>query len=502
MTSVLIGFAVAFATGIIATGLTIPVAKRLGVVDKPDSFRKVHTAAMPLLGGVPLFIATFVPVALLCGIYSDNPIAAKLSHNGLCLKGLLFGSLIALGLGIIDDNIDMRARWKLLLQLTAAGVAFAFGFRIAGVALPFVGTVWLGWLALPATLFWFLACMNAINLMDGLDGLAAGVSLFVVLSLALVCLLLGHLADLFLLACIGGAICGFLVFNFQPGRIFLGDSGSMLLGFLVAALSLQSSRKTETAVALLIPMVALGLPIVDTSMAILRRWSRRLPISAADRRHVHHLLLSLGLSHRKVVLVIYGICLFFGIASVIVATGRNEAVIVVLGSITIIAFVCVRILGGLRFTDLFTRLAEDLEQRKITNDAKVAVEKAAYRLARVRSVDGMWRELCPLFEKLQIDHVDLHLNGASGHECTLNWAAPSQNGHRHTGLPAETWTVRLELCGKGCKCGHLIVRRHMDGRLYLHELPELLTRLRGAMARAVQQLQPQKQVHPKMEAAS
>ncbi len=359
MTTCIVAFSVAFIVALAATAMVRQAARRLGVVDKPDPYRKIHKRETPRLGGVAIYVAFAAPIILLY-VFRLSRVSDSLHGRIVPLLALLAGGALALGIGVVDDVRGLRARWKLLLQCLPACAAMAGGYVIHEVSTPFGGSLSLGALAIPVTLFWFLGCMNAVNLLDGLDGLAAGVCLFVSLTLLLVSVFFGNAVSVLLMCCLSGSILGFLVFNFHPASIFLGDSGTMLLGFLIASLSIMSSRKVETAVALLIPFIALGLPILDTALAILRRWCRRLPISAADRQHIHHVLLSMGLSHRQVVVILYVVCIFLGGAALLVTAGRSEVTVLVLGSLSIMAFVCVRIFGGLRFSQVFARLAEEL----------------------------------------------------------------------------------------------------------------------------------------------
>ncbi len=261
MTTCLVAFAVAFVVAALTTPVVRATAKRLGVVDKPDRFRKVHEAETPLLGGVAIYVAFAAPVLALGTVYR-NDVPEMLYAVPVEAFGLLAAAGIALCLGIADDAFGVSVGWKLLFQFVAASVAFASGYSISAVSNPFGDPVTLGVLSFPVTVVWFMICMNAVNLLDGLDGLAAGVCIFAVITLFLVSLFFGNVVAMALLACLGGAILGFLVYNFHPASIFLGDSGSLLLGFLVAALALVgAARKVEATVALLVPLMALGLPI-------------------------------------------------------------------------------------------------------------------------------------------------------------------------------------------------------------------------------------------------
>ena len=258
MTTAVTVFLLAFVFSVPLNLLSRAVCRRFGLVDHPDEYRKLHRGAIPLSGGYAILAGS---VCALVGMYLMHPDVAVCALTGEAgrVTMLALCVVIVLAMGIADDVMDLRPRHKLLFQLIAATIAYASGVRIGTVTNPFgVGQLDLGLLSYPATVFWFLACMNAINLIDGLDGLAGGVSLFACVTMALVSHLTGNQVSMYLCACLGGAILGFLLFNFHPASVFLGDAGSMTLGFLIGALSLMGSVKTGAAIAMVVPIVALG----------------------------------------------------------------------------------------------------------------------------------------------------------------------------------------------------------------------------------------------------
>ncbi|MEM7610002.1 MAG: MraY family glycosyltransferase, partial [Myxococcota bacterium] len=266
--------------------------------------------------------------------------------------GLVMGGGAAAILGALDDLRGVRALHKLGTQTAIAGLAYAAGFRIDAVALPWVGAVELGVLAIPATMLWFVAVMNAVNLIDGLDGLAAGIAFIACISNFVVGWMNDALLVVLLSAALAGAVLGFLIYNFNPASIFMGDTGSLFLGFVLAATSLLgSSIKSSTTVSLLVPILALGVPIMDTLFAMVRRWLERRPIFAPDRGHIHHKLLDLGLTHRRAVLTLYAVSTAFAVGAVAVALGKNwevgGALIAVV--VVIVGFVkAARLFAGVR----------------------------------------------------------------------------------------------------------------------------------------------------------
>ncbi|NIN91565.1 MAG: undecaprenyl/decaprenyl-phosphate alpha-N-acetylglucosaminyl 1-phosphate transferase, partial [Candidatus Aenigmarchaeota archaeon] len=212
----------------------------------------------------------------------------------------------------------------------AAIILFLFGFEIQRISNPFGSAIHLGWLSLPVTVFWLVGLSNAFNLIDGIDGLASGVAFFATSALLAVALFLGNILPSLFTAALAGATLGFLRYNFNPARIFMGDSGSLFLGFTIAAISIHGSEKAHAAVAILIPIVALGLPIMDTFLAIARRVYRGFPIPTADKEHIHHKLIQYGFSHRRAALMLYSFCIVLSFLAVLLCISSGVLVGVIL----------------------------------------------------------------------------------------------------------------------------------------------------------------------------
>ncbi len=488
MTTSLVAFLVAFAVSVVATLVVRSAAWSLGIVDRPDGFRKVHSTAIPRLGGVAIFLAFLAPVAALYFVYR-NDVSDLLYQRPFHLAGLVGGGAIALGMGIADDIRSLPARWKLLLQIAAACVAFAAGIAIKSVSNPFGEPIMLGLLSFPFTVFWFVACMNAINLLDGLDGLAAGISLFVTATMFLVALMFRNTFSMLLLSSLGGATLGFLLFNFHPARVFLGDSGSMFLGFMVGGLALLGSQKAETAVALFIPIVALGLPVLDTSLAIARRWSRRLPISAADKQHIHHVLLSWGLTQRQVVVTLYVASIILGGAALVMAAGHHEMIPLLLGALGVIAFVSIRVLGGLRLSDLWGRFTEDLRRRQQSGEARTSVQEAVARMRVAMSAEAVWEAFSTGLEGIDFDFATLRLLDVpkSGLR-TFTWSNHENQVVNRQMLGPDSWSARFRVRSNGHLFGELEVSKTVQDSPLLAGASELVDRLRSEMASQIERL--------------
>ena len=480
MRTAIVAFVVAAWVAAACTPLVRTLARRCGVVDRSDHYRKVDERAVPLLGGVAIFVAFLAPILALVLVYRNNVSVLVMQHSGEMLA-LLGGGAIALGLGIVDDAMRLAARWKLLFQVAAASVAVAGGFSITAVSNPFGGPIILGWLSVPVTIFWFVGCMNALNLLDGLDGLAAGAALFVTVTLLLVSMVFGNGLGMLLLACLGGATIGFLLYNFHPASIFLGDSGSMLLGFWVAALSLLAARKAEAAVALLVPFIALGLPIFDTTLAILRRWSHKVPISTADRQHIHHLLMGMGLTHKRAVLVLYVACAALGGAALLISAGHGGLTLAVVGSLALLAFVCVRVLGAVRFSELLGRLSGDWVLSHRSAEAKIAVEKAVHQIRSAATVGAAWAACRDAFGVLGLDYAELRVVDADlgGPE---RWLWSRIDGRTDAASASDSWRVRLSVGAAGRPYGVMELAKCLHEGRPLPSASELGLRLRDELA--------------------
>jgi UDP-GlcNAc:undecaprenyl-phosphate GlcNAc-1-phosphate transferase len=307
-----------------------------GAVDQPGP-RKVHQKAMPRLGGLALYISFLV------GAYLLLP-STYLVQMGY---GLLIGTTMVVLVGIIDDLYGLSPWLKLLGQVTAAASILPFGISINFLTNPLNGhIIVLGWLGIPVTLFWIVAVTNAINLIDGLDGLAAGVSCIAALTVAIVGWMqwkffgaAGQQEIILLALLLVVILLAFLRYNFHPARIFLGDSGSMFLGFTLATISVMGLTKSVTAVSVFVPLVILGIPLTDTAFAILRRYHRHRPITQPDHEHLHHLLLGLGLTHRQAVLAVYGVSILLGLSALLInliSPGRAMILLLFLGALTIL----------------------------------------------------------------------------------------------------------------------------------------------------------------------
>lgn len=302
-------FTIAFAISLAATPFIITLAHKIGAVDVPDDKRRVHKKPIPRLGGLAIFYGFLVALLFF----------AKLDQQ---MRGILIGALIIVGVGIIDDVKQLRALVKLAAQIVAAIVVVMNNVRITAISVPsFVsdtGVLQLGMFSIPITVVWIIIVTNAVNLIDGLDGLAVGVSSIASFSLFFIAILGGEQNVAIISAALAGGCLGFLPYNFNPAKIFMGDTGSQFLGYMLSIICIQGLFKGYVIISFIVPLLILGLPLFDTMFAIVRRAWNHKPIMGADRGHLHHRLLDNGFTQKQTVAILYIIASILGISAVLV----------------------------------------------------------------------------------------------------------------------------------------------------------------------------------------
>ncbi|MCA1021245.1 glycosyltransferase family 4 protein [Halobacillus litoralis] len=312
------------------TPLVKRAAIKIGATDQPNH-RKVHKNVMPRLGGLAIYLS------FASGIVFFFP------ESDLTWPVLLGGTIIIVT-GVLDDLRELSAKMKLAGQLLAAGVVVIGGVQVEFINLPFGGELELGYFSIPLTIVWIIAITNAINLIDGLDGLAAGVSAIALLTISGMAITMGNVFVVFAGLMMLGSTLGFLVYNFYPAKIFMGDTGALFLGFMISVLSLLGF-KNVTLFSLVIPVIILGVPISDTLFAIVRRVIQRKPLSAPDKSHLHHCLLNLGYSHPESVMMIYAVSALFSLAAVIFSQATMYGAVLVVALLALMIEMIVEITG-------------------------------------------------------------------------------------------------------------------------------------------------------------
>jgi UDP-GlcNAc:undecaprenyl-phosphate/decaprenyl-phosphate GlcNAc-1-phosphate transferase len=399
-----IAFFVAVALGLTLTRVIRNLANRFGAVDLALTTRKVHEVPVPRLGGVAIVVTFFV---VLCAQLSFSGFASGDLGRVVVLFG---GGAIIAGLGVIDDLKGADAKLKFVVQFAVAAMAYWGGFRIETIVMPLGPPIQLGLLAVPFTMIWIAGVINALNLIDGLDGLAGGIAVIAVGVTIAIGVVTGHLLVVQVAVALAGAALGFLVFNFNPASIFMGDTGSMFLGFVLALLAIHSNERPASSVALLVPIIALGIPIADTSLAMGRRAARGLPLFRGDRGHIHHRLLDMGLSHRQTVLALYAGSIVLGASAMVVAFAPSPVVLWFLPGLVGTVYLVLRRLG-------FIRLGEAQQwavDRRRNSALRRALKSIGVRVRSAKDLHEVWAATVDAAHAMKAATVGLRIVGAAG----------------------------------------------------------------------------------------
>jgi len=401
-------FAVAFMVAAFASALLTPLVRRfafyVGAVSVPGG-RHVHRATIPRLGGLSIFVGFFIPVI---GAYLvQSSVASVVREHALQTVGFLVGGSSVCLLGVLDDTRRVRALYKLYVQIGVAVLAYLCGFRIDAVRIPFVGDLLMGVFSLPVTVFWIVGIINAINLIDGLDGLAGGVVFFAGITNFAVAYLSGSILVAFVMASMLGAVLGFLLYNFNPARIFMGDSGSYFLGFILAVTSLVGSvQKESTAISILVPIIALGVPIFDTLFAMVRRFMERRPLFSPDRGHIHHRLLDMGITHRRAVLILYGVSITFTVAAIGIAIDRSWPAGLAILAASVVAIGLVRFVGYFEYLHGLRRQKARLRSRH-TELLRYVMPELPTMFMEAQSEEDIWGVLRMIIRRADLYAIEL-----------------------------------------------------------------------------------------------
>lgn len=477
-----VAFVVALGFAVVCTYAVRNIALARGWTRPPESDRHIHQAAIPRLGGIAIFVA-FASVTALCLTF------ARLTgnvgtHHLARLASLLLPLSIVLLTGLYDDFYSVRPALKIAAQSTAGALLFFSGFRVflsPNLAHHDVNRA----VALLLTVFWTVLITNAFNLIDGLDGLAAGSALFSTLTMFVVALVMHNGTVALLTVTLAGAIVGFLRYNFNPATIFLGDSGSQLLGFMLAALSLAGAtqQKSSTIIAVAIPIVAFGFPIVETTVSILRRFLSGQPIFGADSGHIHHKLLASGMSHRAVVVLLYAISGGISLLSLPLLAPDAAPVAIVFAIVGIGLVVGVQRLYQHEFLELGRIARRTLVQRLVIVN-NLALRRGSEALWSAHNVSSLRSALETAFADNDFDAFELRLTSPSDSQ------PPLSHSWDRTGCGGFTWKMTLDLVDdKGQRYGEFTVKRREPCALQVDInllAAELVPALVGASRRILQ----------------
>lgn len=408
----------AMLVALVVTPLAMRVACWMGILDAPGT-RKVHRSPIPRTGGIAIVVgmlALVVPVLAL-----DNTIGESFRGAHVCILALVFGGLTMFLVGLVDDIRGLRARTKLSWQIVAAGAMCAFGIRVEEVALPGNLVIEFGPLAVPLTMLWIIGVTNALNLIDGLDGLAAGIASIACTVLAVLAILSGEAIMAVLMLALLGSLIGFLTFNFNPAHVFMGDCGSLFVGFTLGTASALCAMKTATAVALGTAFLPLAIPLLDMVFSMVRRLLERRSPFAPDRGHIHHRLLSLGLSHSRAVLVLYGVSTAAAGLGLFMLTDHGMFSFALFPVALLLLVGVFRLVGAIRLRESIAAFRRNLAIAQEASGERRCFEESQLRLREAESFDHWWDCVCDTAERLSFGLISMTLTRSDGEMHELIW---------------------------------------------------------------------------------
>lgn len=438
-------FAAAVLTSLILTPLIAMAAEKYGLYDEPGKSRRIHTRPVPRLGGAAIFASVFLTLltARVTGVLTPGTAGDRF------LTVILVGGGVMFVLGLVDDLTDLRPSVKLAVQVVVAVLVYTLGTRVEILSLGPQLEVQLGWLSLPLSVIWVVGVTNAFNLIDGLDGLATGIGIVALGTILIAAYVLQNLAVVVIAIALIGSLLGFLRYNFSPARIFLGDSGSLFVGFMLAVLSVYGSLKSATALLVVVPLFALAVPLLDVAFTISRRWLRGVPVSAADARHIHHRLLDLGFGHGRAAVTLYVIAAGLAMLGISVAFAPPLLVskISLIGGISALGL----FLYGIRKLD-YREFAEAgnvigsgfLRVRRVIRDQIVAQELSS-RVLQTGSLQEMGEVLRQAAGDFGFLAIQL---------CREESREVPELGAR----PGRRWKIDFPIEGDGCEVEDLVLR--------------------------------------------
>ena len=443
---------VAFLLALALTPLMRPLSFRLGAVDKGKG-RRVHTGTIARLGGGAIFVAFLLPV-----VFSLTRGEWDKFHDRML--GTLIASTIVFCIGVYDDLKGAKVKNKLFAEVLAAVIIYLWGIRITVLSNPFGPEIQLGWWGLPVTVLWIVIVTNAINLIDGLDGLAAGTGILISLALLAVSGADTHMQLVYVV--LAGSLAGFLVYNFPPATIFMGDAGSLFTGFFLGAISILSSHKATAMATIMIPVIAFSFPLMDMAYAVLRRYSRGVPLGEADKEHIHHKLLEKGLSKKKVLFLLYlvngGLLL-----SVLALVGRQQRNIDFLGLILIgvVAVLGLRLFGYIEFLPFLRDTLRNYEIGRRRKYFSYVIRRFRRSAKKCGSLDELKPHLSELMREYNFRKVNIFFYPA--HLADPFYSYISDSGHE----PEKPLFLSFPVVGGNGYTGSVNISKETDDDYFL-----------------------------------
>lgn len=443
---------------LVVTPVVIWFARRLNVTDVPGA-RKMHAKPISHIGGAAIFLSMMCPTIAV--LFLSNTVGDTFRDILPKLIVLLFASGFMFCIGLIDDiKINgLRPRIKFVAQVAATIAVCALGIRIKSVTVTDWLTLDFGWFSWPLTLLWIVGITNAVNISDGLDGLAAGISAVACGVIAVFAIYSGQVVMAVLMLALLGSLTGFLFFNFNPAKIFMGDCGSMFLGFIIASSSVLCSSKSPVLVGLALPVLALGIPIFDTLFSMLRRYLERRSMFAPDRRHFHHRLVDMGIKQRHVVITIYIVTLLSVGLGMFMMVTRNINSLIVFLCILLLLILVFRVVGSVRLKETILGLQRKHAISQQVHDEIRNFEDAELHFRRVETFNQWWKAVSTTAEKMGFLSVSLPLTNRDGSTHTLTWWQDGQGTVSDDVLKVSvpvrdrrggaSLNLRIEVCRRG-----------------------------------------------------
>jgi UDP-GlcNAc:undecaprenyl-phosphate GlcNAc-1-phosphate transferase len=446
-----------FVLCLVLTPLVRHAFHRMGMLDRPQGVRKIHSTPIPRVGGIAVmtaYVAAFGLVMLL-PVPAGSMMKAHLSF----MINLAPAAALIFAVGLSDDLFDLRPWQKLLGQVAASGVAYWGGVRILHVAeLPMPG-----WLSLPLTVFWLVGCTNAFNLIDGADGIAAGVGFFATITMLLVALLQDHLTLQIVTVPLAGCLLAFLAYNFSPASIFLGDCGSLWIGFLLGCYGVLWVEKCSTLLALTAPVIAMSVPLLDTWLALLRRYIRHRPLLGPDNRHIHHRLLARGFAPRRVALILYVVSGMAAAFALLISTAAAHYAGLAVVVFCLCALIGIRALGYAEFKIARQVLTQGALWHMV--NMRLSLENVAGSLGDAKTADEWWKVFLGACREFGFDEASVEFGGRFYHSAET------------TEESLGCWSLRIPLSESNC----VFLTRRFGCNVMPETMDEFVTVLRRAV---------------------
>jgi UDP-GlcNAc:undecaprenyl-phosphate/decaprenyl-phosphate GlcNAc-1-phosphate transferase len=484
----------AFLISAVLTPVVRNICQQRRLLDFPTTPRKIHVTPVPRLGGIAIYVSFFL--TLLAVFMTEGPVFDLFAVHRETVLTLFLTSTLVFAVGVYDDVYGATVLQKLTVQVMAAVLLYVLGFNIQLISVPLVGSVSPGMLGFPITILWVVGVTNALNFIDGIDGLACGVGFFAISTMFLLSLFLHRTLTAFFAAALAGGLFGFALYNFAPASIFMGDSGSLFIGFIIAAISLHSSQKSSTAVVLLLPVVALGVPIADTLLAIVRRLGNGHSPFKADKDHIHHRLLRLGLSSRQVTLVLYIVCSVLGIFALLMTAVTNRVLTVMLIILSVLTIGSMKLLGYTTDMIAINHLARKrMQQKKQFLDRQRRAEDVLAQMAHAGDVSRLEQLVIHYFRIMECDLGGVTYpfppdaagaagaHGGPAGRVEVRWQSAR---YRAQEAPAsQLWTLRVPLVLPAAPWGELEVGKYLGATPALLEDMLFVERLREVLSHAL-----------------